>query len=182
MATIGLPTGEDSTSENEGFRSCGSGRCSGDYEDTEGSVETVSFDSEDDLLPEDFTPGGGGKTPDDKKCWFAEEYSRKCDTHEKIINTATAQECLSECLSNSMCHVATWHPASQRIFPDESDAVCLMYPLGTPNCELGGSELVRPPGAVKIQCANPKDRFLSFSDRLLKRLFVKTIFMKSNTV
>ena len=104
MVTFGLPTGEDSTSANEGFRSCGSGRCSAmSYEDTEGSVETVSFDSEDDLLPEDFSPGGGGgKTPDGKKCWFAEDYSRKCDTHEEIINTATAQECLSECLSNSI--------------------------------------------------------------------------------
>ena len=88
MATFGLPTGEDSTSANDEFKSCG-GRCSEDYEDTEGSAETVSFDS-------------GGKTPDGKKCWFAEEYSRKCDTHEVIINTATAQECLSECLSNSM--------------------------------------------------------------------------------
>ena len=154
MATFGLPTGEDSTSANDEFKSCG-GRCSEDYEDTEGSAETESFSAE-------TVSGGGGKTPDDKKCWFAEEYSRKCDTHEKMINTATAQECLSECLSNSMCHVATWHPASQRIFPDEPDAVCLMYPLGTPNCELGGSELVRPPGAVKIQCANPKDRFFPF--------------------
>ena len=151
MATFGLPTGEDSTSANDEFKSCG-GRCSEDYEDTEGSAETESFSAE-------TVSGGGGKTPDGKKCWFAEEYSRKCDTHEENINTATAQECLSECLSNSMCHVATWHPASQRVFPDELDAICLMYPLGTPNCELGGSELVRPPGAVKIQCANPKDRF-----------------------
>ena len=146
MTTFGLPTGEDSTSANKEFNSCGGTRCSEDYEDTEGSAETVSFDS-------------GGKTPDGKKCWFAEEYSRKCDTHEEIINTATAEECLSKCLSNSMCHVATWHPASQRVFPDDPNAVCLMYPLGTTNCELGGSELVRPPGAVKIQCANPKDRF-----------------------
>ena len=155
MATFGLPTGEDSTSANAEFKEF----ISQDYEDTGGSVETVSFGSEDDVLPEDSTPGGGGKTPDGKKCWFAEEYSRKCDTHEKIINTATAEECLSKCLSNSMCHVATWHPASQRVFPDDPNAVCLMYPLGTTNCELGGSELVRPPGTVKIQCANPKDRF-----------------------
>ena len=166
MATFGLPTGEDSTSANEDDKSCvETGRCSEYYSDSAGSVETVSFDSEDDLSPE----GEGGKTPNGKKCWFAEEYSRKCDTHEEIINTSTAEECLSKCLSNSMCHVATWHPASQRTFPDEPDAVCLMYPLGTPNCELGGSELVRPPGAVKIQCSNPKDRFLSFSDRLLKQ-------------
>lgn len=94
--------------------------------------------------------------PDEKSCWFTDDFKRQCDVEVgKRPRPDTPEECLEECRKHPHCDKAHWHPGNQ-IWQDDSRPVCFMFGVGSGTCDWNGWEGPDAhPGAQMIHCDPP---------------------------